>query len=96
MDERDDVLETMFTLHYRRLLRRLRRRAATVRLVSVASDGTAGDADSGGPSISADGRFVGFQSLAGSLSGGDENGVRDVFVHDTASGTTGRASVAPR
>lgn len=68
------------------------RSSGVVTLVSVASDGTAADADSGGPSISADGRFVAFQSFAGSLAAGDENEVRDVFVHDLATRTTGRAS----
>jgi Tol biopolymer transport system component len=34
------------------------------------------------PAVSADGRFVAFQSDASNLVAGDTNGVRDVFVHD--------------
>ncbi len=74
----------------------LDRASGAVRLVSLASDGTPGSGDSGGPSLSADGRFVAFQSYASTLSAGDENDVRDVFVHDTANGTTGRASAGAR
>jgi Tol biopolymer transport system component len=72
----------------------LDRSTGTVTLVSVASDGAEGDADSGGPSISSDGRFVAFQSFATTLAAADTNGVRDVFVHDLPNRTTGRASVA--
>ena len=45
------------------------------------------------PSISADGRFVAFDSLASNLVPGDTNGMRDVFVHDRQTGTTERVSV---
>jgi hypothetical protein len=54
---------------------------ATVR-VSVASDGTQGNDDSYYGSMSADGRFVAFQSLASNLAPGDSGSSRDVFVHD--------------
>ena len=48
-----------------------------------------GNGDSTDPSISADGRFVAFSSLADNLRGpGDGNGVSDVFVRDLVSGTT--------
>src|SRR5262249_31209075 len=40
------------------------------------------------PAISADGRFVAFDSLAQDLVDGDGNGVQDVFVHDRLTGTT--------
>ncbi len=48
-------------------------------------------------SISADGRFVVFSSLATNLldTGGDTNGQVDVFVHDRQTGTTERVSVGP-
>jgi CSLREA domain-containing protein len=62
--------------------------------VSVASDGTQGDSSSGGPSLSADGRFVAFWSYASNLVPGDTNGVIDVFVCDRQSGTIERVSVA--
>ncbi len=58
----------------------------TTERVSVASDGTEGNDDSGvtevAPSISADGRFVAFRSVATNLVSNDVNGVADVFVHD--------------
>jgi Tol biopolymer transport system component len=59
----------------------------TVR-VSVSSGGVEGDADSRLAAISADGRYVAFESLASNLVPGDTNGVSDVFVHDTTTGTT--------
>jgi Tol biopolymer transport system component/pimeloyl-ACP methyl ester carboxylesterase len=62
--------------------------------VSVASDGTQGDANSGGASISANGRYVAFNSGASNLVPGDTNGERDVFVHDRQTGQTDRVSVA--
>ena len=40
------------------------------------------------PSISADGRFVAFQSLASNLVPGDTNNVADIFVRDRVSHTT--------
>jgi hypothetical protein len=64
---------------------------------SVASDGTEGNADSGGlrtQGISADGRYTVFTSAASNLVTDDTNGVSDVFVHDAVTGRTSRASVA--
>jgi Tol biopolymer transport system component len=65
-----------------------------VQLVSVTSDGTQGNSHSAFPSISADGRYVAFSSLASNLVPGDTNGVPDVFVHDRLTGQTTRVSVA--
>jgi Tol biopolymer transport system component len=62
--------------------------------VSVASDGTQGDSGSFSPSISADGRYVAFESLASNLVAGDSNAASDVFVHDRTTGVTERVSVA--
>ncbi|HLE14017.1 MAG TPA: hypothetical protein VI776_04650 [Anaerolineales bacterium] len=62
--------------------------------VSVASDGSQGNYDSLNPSISADGRYVAFESRASNLVNGDTNKVRDIFVHDRQTGTTIRVSVA--
>jgi uncharacterized repeat protein (TIGR01451 family) len=45
------------------------------------------------PAISADGHYIAFASDATNLVAGDTNGVRDVFVHDRASGATTRVSV---
>lgn len=66
----------------------------TTEIVSVRWDGVLGDGDSGDPSISADGRWVAFASLAGNLVPGDGNDVHDVFVHDRLTRTTARVSVA--
>lgn len=72
------------------------RETGTTRQVSVSSDGVQGNGDSGGPSISDDGRRVVFQSLATNLVRGDTNRRRDVFVHDRATGRTGRISAPSR
>ena len=61
--------------------------------VSVASSGAEANLDSSRPSISADGRYVAFESAASNLVPGDGNGVRDVFVRDRETGQTERASV---
>src|SRR4051812_48469537 len=50
--------------------------------VSVASDGTQANADSIKPSLSSDGRFVVFESLATNLAPGGGNGAYQIFVHD--------------
>ncbi len=62
--------------------------------VSVATGGTQGNSNSWYPSISADGRYVAFTSLATNLVPGDTNGTWDIFVHDRQSGATERVSVA--
>ena len=68
----------------------------TTERVSVATDGTEGNGPAGDfTSISADGRFVGFDSYASNLVPGDANGVVDVFVHDRRTGVTECISVAP-
>jgi len=63
--------------------------------VSVNSSGAqANNADSSQPSISADGRYVAFESYASNLVPGDTNGFPDVFVRDTQAGVTARVSIA--
>jgi hypothetical protein len=64
--------------------------------VSVSSDGEQANALSGyyNIEISADGRFVAFDSLANNLVAGDTNSSWDVFVHDRATGATERVSVS--
>jgi Tol biopolymer transport system component len=61
--------------------------------VSVDSAGLQGNEDSRYGAISADGRFVAFESQATNLVAGDTNGSPDVFVHDRQSGQTTRVSV---
>jgi dipeptidyl aminopeptidase/acylaminoacyl peptidase len=63
-------------------------------LVSMALDGGPANGDSGTPAISADGRYVAFESDAGDLVRGDTNESRDVFVLDQLTGKTTRVSVA--
>jgi Tol biopolymer transport system component len=57
-------------------------------LVSRGAGGEPADSSSFSPAISADGRYVAFDSAASNLAGGDGNGDEDVFVHDTATGAT--------
>lgn len=62
-------------------------------LVSVNGDGTgSGNGTSTAPSISADGRYVAFQSLASDLVENDTNGRSDAFVRDRVNGITVLAS----
>jgi Tol biopolymer transport system component len=71
------------------------RQTGTTERVSVDSSGAQGDSDSGliYLSVSADGRFVAFDSHATNLVSGDTNGTWDVFVRDRQLGTTLRASL---
>ncbi len=68
--------------------------ASTIEMVSVATDGTQADEDCYEPSISGDGRYIAFHSIASNLVAGDTNEERDVFVHDRQTGLTERVSVA--
>lgn len=65
------------------------RLTGTTERVSVNSAGEQGNSASGffGQDISADGRYVAFDSLASNLVPGDTNGVYDVFVHDRGPGS---------
>jgi hypothetical protein len=69
----------------------------TTRLASVSSSEAHGDGSSGGywgGSISADGRFVVFESSATNLVSNDTNGDTDIFIRDRSKGTTRRISVS--
>jgi Tol biopolymer transport system component len=72
------------------------RLTGTTERVSVDSNGVEGDEHSGfyGYGMSADGRFVAFDSLADNLAPGDTNAINDIFVRDRLNGTTERVSVA--
>lgn len=72
----------------------LDRQSNTTERVSVASNGTESNFDSTNPSISADGRFVTYQSSASTLISGDDNGALDVFVFDRQTNINERVSVA--
>ena len=66
----------------------------TTECASVSSSGALGNLPSQLASISADGRWVAFESLATNLVSGDTNGQRDIFVHDRQTGATERESVS--
>jgi Tol biopolymer transport system component len=66
----------------------------TTTLVSVKPDGSASATGaSGTASISANGRWVAFSSVAEDLVGNDGNGQEDVFVRDLQTGVTTLASI---
>jgi Tol biopolymer transport system component len=71
-------------------------KSATTTRVSVDSRGVQGDSNSLNPSISSDGRFVAFESVATNLVPDDTNGAADVFVHDLQREVTTRVSVDSR
>lgn len=66
----------------------------TMTRASVASDGAQGNDVSQRPTLSADGRYVVFESIATNLVAGDTNAATDVFRHDRITGETIRVSVA--
>ena len=70
----------------------------TTRRVSVASDGTQSNGHSDAPAISADGRYVVFQSTASNLVpglGGNANRWTHIYLHDMATRRTELISMAP-
>ena len=71
------------------------RQTQTTQRVSLASDGSQGERYqvSDNASISANGRYVVFNSTANNLVEDDTNNARDVFVHDRQTGTTERISL---
>jgi Tol biopolymer transport system component len=64
--------------------------AGTTERVSRAGAGTEGDGASVAPSISENGRFVAFHSLAANLVSGDDNRSADIFVRDRLTQTVER------
>jgi hypothetical protein len=62
--------------------------------VSLSSAGAEGNGPSESPAISADGRYVAFDSLASNLVTDDSNGVKDVFVRDHQTWVTDLVSVS--
>jgi Tol biopolymer transport system component len=69
------------------------RETGTTTLVSQTPSGAAGNNDSFGPSISADGRFVAFNSDATDLTRQAVTGARDIFVRDMVTGKTHVVSI---
>lgn len=70
------------------------RATGVTQLVSRSSSGIVASEHSYLPAISADGRFVAFQSDATNLVPGDTNQLADVFVRDLKRGITERVSVS--
>lgn len=70
------------------------RQTGQTKRVSVASDGTQGDGESRNPSISANGRYVAFESRANNLVPDGTTGSDDIYVHDLQTGQTSRVSIA--
>ena len=68
-------------------------KAGRTLLASVGVNGRAGNGPSFLPDLSANGRYVAFQSVASNLVPGDTNGVEDAFVRDLRTGRTERVSV---
>jgi Tol biopolymer transport system component len=64
----------------------------TTARLSVANGGAQGNNNSTAPSISGDGRFVAFSSLANNLVPNDTNAVSDVFLRDRTKSFTSRVS----
>ncbi len=62
--------------------------------VSVSSSGAQGNERSFTPSMSADGRYVVFDSRASNLVAGDTNGVGDIFLRDRQMGVTSAVTQA--
>jgi Tol biopolymer transport system component len=69
------------------------RQLGTTERVDLNSAGSPANADGGRPSVSADGRYVAFQSGATNLAADDLNGEWDIFVRDRQAETTERISV---
>ncbi len=63
-------------------------------LVSVSAQDVQGNGPSYQPSISADGRWIAFTSLADNLAPGDTNGSPDIFLRDLETGQIERVSVS--
>ncbi|MEW6281662.1 MAG: hypothetical protein AB1758_23840 [Candidatus Eremiobacterota bacterium] len=69
------------------------RKTGTTWRASVDSQGRQAEGRSGSPSLSADGRYVAFESSAENLVSGDTNGARDIFLRDNWLQETTRASL---
>jgi uncharacterized repeat protein (TIGR01451 family) len=64
------------------------RQTGSTEIASVSSSGRQGEGLSSSPDLSADGRFVAFDSDASNLTRGDRNNITDVFRHDRVTGET--------
>jgi Tol biopolymer transport system component len=71
------------------------RQTHLTRRVSIDSAGQQANGESSFPTISADGRFVAFESYATNLVPGDKNFALDIFEHDAVTGRTKRVNFLP-
>jgi TolB protein len=62
--------------------------------VSLDSTGAEGNGQSDAPTLSADGRYIVFLSIATNLVTNDSNGLQDVFIRDLENGVTQRVSLS--
>ena len=69
------------------------RQTGVTSIISVNSWGTQGNHSSFDPTLSADGRYVAFCSLASNFAA-DANSTYDIFVHNRQTGVTSRVSVS--
>jgi VCBS repeat-containing protein len=67
----------------------------TTERISLAYNGEQGNGESLYPSISADGRYIAFQSSASNLVPNDTNNAADAFIYDTLTHTVQRLSLTP-
>ncbi len=67
--------------------------AAETKMISAETSGTAGNSSSYFPKISADGRYVVYESNASNLVDGDTNAKKDIFVYDHTAQETRRVSI---
>ena len=72
----------------------LDRKTGLTSRASVSSSGVQGNAASLKPALTADGRYVLFQSYASNMVAGDTNGMPDVFLRDRKTHTVSRVSVS--
>ena len=68
--------------------------AYSMQRASIHDDGTEADGRSAYPSVSADGRYVAFESMATNLVDDDTNGRKDIFVYDRETATVALVSLA--
>jgi Tol biopolymer transport system component len=66
---------------------------SSIRRVSLSTSGEAGNAASTASSISGDGRWVAYQSMASNLIANDTGALQDVFLRDLENSITSRLSV---
>ncbi|HEV8572900.1 MAG TPA: hypothetical protein VGR49_07635 [Actinomycetota bacterium] len=87
------LLETLPASGVRDIFIRDRSAETTIK-ASVASNGNPGNGRSTDPDMTADGRYVAFESLASTLRRGDTNRAQDVYVRDQFVGRTNRVSIS--